>query len=365
MSSAVTGACFIVLPPNSREKSVIFGRNSSPADSEVQEVLFYPSSEAEDKVKCDGGAEIDNGPSFGLILQKSQQSGGSIWGGEFGNNEKNVSIGIIWSDGEPEPESQSLRSTDLVRLALERSSSSSDAVDKIGSLVSSNGCDSARFSFVICDPTEVWLLSVGGKLWAAQKIESGFQSLPTAGLGVSTSIDKSSEDLGDSLKTLGLWSGDGEVNFSNCFSCPATTENWPGEEPTGDGSYILTSMFETLRSAATETNRSSSVSVLSPTGISCHWFTATPNPKESVFKPFVFAPNPKISPLTKVLDGESVTLLQKLHAQRKPEAVLDLKNLEASCVEEVNAYLNENPTPTAELDELMKDCVEAEVKFYR
>lgn len=361
--SAVAGDCFIVLPPHSREGCVIFGRNSSPANGEIQEILYIAPSESGDKIKCDGGAELDSVPTLALILQKSKLDNNSIWGAEYGSNEKNVSIGILWSAGEPE--SDSLRSTDLVRLALERSSSSSEAVDQIGSLVTSNGCDNARFSFLICDPVEAWLLSVGGKLWAAQNFKSGFNRLPSDGLGVCTSIDKSSEDLAGSLKSLGLWNGDGELDFANCFSSPATAQAWPGEEPSAEGSYILTDMFKTLRSAATDNNRSSSVSILSASSISCHWFTATENPKQSVFKPFVFAPNPKISPLTKVLDGETMTLLQKLHAQRKPEAVRDLQDLETSCVEEVNSYLETNPTPTPELDELMKDCVEAEVKFYR
>lgn len=124
-------------------------------------------------------------------------------------------------------------------------------------------------------------------------------------------------------------------------------------------------MFNTLRSAAdSATARSASVSVLT-TGISCYWFTATPNASESVFKPFVFAPNPKISPLTKVPPDNTHTLLHKLHAQRKPAAIEDLKALEAGCVEELNTYLAEHPTADEELDELMKDCVEAEVKFYR
>lgn len=43
------------------------------------------------------------------------------------------------------------------------------------------------------------------------------------------------------------------------------------------------------------------VSVLSPPGSakpSCHWFTATPDPSISVYKPFVFTPHVQISHLT-------------------------------------------------------------------
>jgi secernin len=40
------------------------------------------------------------------------------------------------------------------------------------------------------------------------------------------------------------------------------------------------------------------VSVLSAAGSGkphCHWFTATPNPQASVFKPFIFTPAARIS----------------------------------------------------------------------
>lgn len=125
-------------------------------------------------------------------------------------------------------------------------------------------------------------------------------------------------------------------------------------------------MFDTLRTAANDnTSRSASVSVLSKNGISSHWFTATPNASESVFKPFVFAPKPKISPLTKAPPDGEVTLLHKLHGQRKLASLEHLKALETACVKEVSAYLKEHPVANEELDELMKDCVEAEVKFYR
>ena len=109
------------------------------------------------------------------------------------------------------------------------------------------------------------------------------------------------------------------------------------------------------------------MSTLTPDGISCHWFTGTPNPVESVFKPFIFTPNTRISPLTKTPDNESETILYKLHSNRNWDAIgILLRSLELTCVDEVKRFLNENPgTPNQELDELMKDCVEAEVKFYR
>lgn len=139
-------------------------------------------------------------------------------------------------------------------------------------------------------------------------------------------------------------------------------------EPVSEETFSLTCMFDVLRNTdSSKSPGSSHVSMLSPTGICCHWFTATPNPKESVFKPFLFTFNTRISSLTKIHEGEELTVLHKLHSQRNWENVGSLlKSLESTCVEEVKKYLNEHPgTPNQELDDLMKDCVEAEVKFYR
>lgn len=126
-------------------------------------------------------------------------------------------------------------------------------------------------------------------------------------------------------------------------------------------------MFDVLRSLKDDGKaKSSHVSVLNSNSISVNWFTGT-STKESVFKPFVFTPDARISPLTKIKEGDQDTLLNKLHSQRKWDTVGTLlQSLENTCVEEVNNYLSENPdTPNQELDDLMKDCVEAEVKFYR
>ncbi|XP_014103376.1 secernin-1 [Bactrocera oleae] len=363
---SATGDCFIVKSPNTAENTIIFGRNALDADAvtEAQEVQYYNANVALEG-KPDGGADVvkANGEILRMILQKTRTG---IWGGDVGANDHNVCIAVSWSAEEPANDSDSLTSTDIVRLTLAIAKNAVDAVERIGNLIANHGSDSAKFSFVVCDTKQVWLVSSGAKLWAAHQVADGFLRITSKGLSVKTTIDKSTDDLGDALQTLGLWNGEGDLNFASCFDAAETADvEWSGEVPNGDGSYTLTSMFDTLRSAAdSATSRSASVSVLT-TGISCHWFTATPNASESVFKPFVFAPNPKISPLTKVPPDNTHTLLHKLHAQRKPNAVDDLKALEVACVEELNTYLAEHPTADEELDELMKDCVEAEVKFYR
>ena len=138
-----------------------------------------------------------------VVLQKPQPG---VWGGDCGSNERNVSVAITWSnDNECD-----LTAFDVVRLALAASDTADAAVEHIGNLVSQHGSDDTKFSLIICDPTKVWLISCAGKLWAAQQINSGYHHLPSDGMAVTTTIDKSFEGLGDALKTLGCW--DGEVS---------------------------------------------------------------------------------------------------------------------------------------------------------
>ncbi|XP_055603586.1 secernin-2 [Uranotaenia lowii] len=368
--SGICGEVFVVLAPFvGSDKSVIFGRNGlrEPVDgSAVTEVHFHPASEATGPVKCDS-VEIDDGvATLSVILNKPA----GMWGAESGSNEKGVCIGLTFSEGFPV--GGKLNPTDLVRLGLERSTSASAAVDTMTSLSAKYGPegeskDSAKAAFVICDPNELWLLNIVGSLWAAQKVSDSGSLALKPGLSVFGSADLSSEDLSAKLQAAGLWDGSGDLKFAAVFGSESN-RSWPGSEPSGEGLFGVTQMFETLRAAGAEGSAlSSQVTVLSKEGLSCHWFTATPNPLESVFKPFIFTTGAKISPLTKVPDGESCSLLHKLHSNRKWENVGDLlKSLESTCVDEVDGFISkQSGDPSQELDELMKDCVEAEVKFYR
>lgn len=168
----------------------------------------------------------------------------------------------------------------------------------------------------------------------------------------------------------------GDLDFSKTLaSSPASTAcSWPTDQQPTDSDvessrFGLTNMFNVLRTCSTSDGvaaQTSQVSTLRSDGLSCHWFTATPNPSESVFKPFIFTDNVRISPLTQISDGSDTTLLQRLHEQRNWSAVGNLlKSLETTCVEEVKRAICEDQVPNQEFDELLKDCVEAEVKFYR
>lgn len=204
-------------------------------------------------------------------------------------------------------------------------------------------------------------MNIAGKLWAAEQMTEGFRVFGK-GFSVGTKIDKKSEGLEDKLKELGLFDGSCELNFSKVLSMEVPETKWPCEEPSSG--FSAQKMFEVLRASAEgkEEIASSFVSVLKDSN-AVYWLTGTANPLESVFKPFIFTSDARVSPLTELKDDDE-TPLRKLHANRNWDQVGELlKSLEKSCVDEVDGYVDK--APTDELNDLLKDCVEAEVKFYR
>lgn len=221
---------------------------------------------------------------------------------------------------------------------------------------------SPKYGFFICDTKQAFVLNIVGKLWAAEKISEGFRAFGK-GFSVTTKIDMKSEGLEDKLKELLLFDGT-ELNFAKAFSMEVAEVKWPCEEP--ESGFSAQKMFEVLRASADngEAIASSFVSVLKDSN-AVHWFTGTPDPRESVFKPFIFTSDARVSHLTQVKSDEGdETPLRKLHENRKWDQVGELlKSLEKSCVDEVDGCVDN--APTDELNDLLKDCVEAEVKFYR
>lgn len=270
----------------------------------------------------------------------------------------------MFADKKPE---NGLTALDLTKLALERSENAEKAVDVIGNLINQYNQDESldaapRYSFFICDTKEAFVVDIVGRLFAAEKISEGFRAFGK-GFQVTTKIDKKSDALEEKLKEYGLYDGSGELNFSKTLSMEVNKVNFINEPESG---FSAEKMFEVLRASAEGNENeiaSSFVSVLRDS-LSLFWFTGTPNPRESVFKPFIFTSEARISPLTTLSDDGDETLLRKLHENRKWDQVGELlKTLEKSCVDEVDGYIDN--APLDELHELMKDCVEAEVKFYR
>ncbi|XP_049884675.1 secernin-2 [Pectinophora gossypiella] len=390
---------FIVLPPLSREGAVIFGKNSDRPQNEVQEVVFYKGGLREPtKLKCtyiviDESTE----PLNSIILSKPAW----MWGAEMGANDKGVVIGneAVWTkynDGDGDARQRRLLGMDFVRLGLERGNSAEDALNKITALLEQYGqggpcseLDDSHFyhnSFLIADTDQAWVLETSGRLWAAEKIESGVRNISN-GLTITTKIDKSSENLKENAKAMGLWDGKGEFNFTECFSSGGDeTRQKEGERLLKEkcATYIpfyVRFMFDILRHKESRICRGcedtfptqgSQVSFLRPNTLGIHWFTGTPDPTVSLFKPFIFTPNPRVSPhLISPNEPKREHYLYKVHAKYIGKVNLDnLKHafweMEEESINKSTDFLEDVTSGLATIeqyDNLLEDYVSAEIRM--
>lgn len=112
---------------------------------------------------------------------------------------------------------------------------------------------------------------------------------------------------------------------------------------------------------------------------SVHWFTGTPDPQYSYFKPFIFHPKVKLasektkSP-TMPADDSTVDLrhvLYKRHEdfyerlQNDNELHQTLRQIECLCIDELESMLKNYYDNENEIDNLFSDSVESELRFYR
>jgi secernin len=128
-----------------------------------------------------------------------------MWGAEMGTNEHLVTIGneAVYTD---QPYATTgLTGMDLLRLALERSRTATEAVEVIVALLEEHGqgggCghENRRFtyhnSFIVADPGGAIVLETAGKLWATEEVR-GARSISNG-----LTIPGFAEAHGDRLKT--------------------------------------------------------------------------------------------------------------------------------------------------------------------
>ncbi|OXB69511.1 UNVERIFIED_CONTAM: hypothetical protein H355_009821, partial [Colinus virginianus] len=344
-----------------------------------------------------------------------------LWGAEMGANEHGVCVGNegVWTR-EPVGEDEALLGMDLVRLGLERGSSAREALEVITALLERHGqggsCKEEPVPFVyhntflLADRHKAWVLETAGRYWAAQRIREGSRNISNQ-LSIGTDITAEHEGLRQRARSQGWWSGAGEFSFAEVFSLEqqpprmeaAKSRYRAGKELLQQHAGRITA--ETLMAILRDKDSGicvdsegfrtagSMVSVLprDPALPCVHFFTATPDPSRSVFKPFVFVPGlkpvPQVSsptfsddPAKKLPRFQSVVdrrhelyrrhqaalELMERDQERGQELLRALRDLEKQGLEAVNAMLEGNvASRPEELAELFFDCVDAEMKFYK
>ncbi|XP_075579125.1 secernin-2 [Pelecanus crispus] len=410
--------CFVALPPHTATPAVIFGKNADRPRHEVQEIVYVPAAvhRLGDKVQCTY-LEIEQAErTHAVVLSRPAW----LWGAEMGANEHGVCVGNegVWTR-EPLGEDEALLGMDLVRLGLERGSSAREALEVITGLLERYGqggsCKEEPVPFVyhntflLADRAEAWVLETAGRYWAAQRIPEGSRNISNQ-LSIGREITAEHAGLRQRARSQGWWSGDGEFSFAEVFSLtqqPARMEAAKARYRAGKeqlrqraGHITAETFMAILRDKASGIcmdsegfrTAGSMVSVLprDPALPCVHFFTATPDPSRSVFKPFVFVaglkPVPQVrsptfhdDPAKKIPRFQS-TVDRRHQLYRRHQAALELmerdqergqkllqilRDLEKQGLEGMNALLRGTVAPRPEeLADLFFDCVEAEMKFY-
>ncbi|XP_065221547.1 secernin-3 [Planococcus citri] len=306
---------FVVLPSHTRCDTMIFGKNSDRPQGEVQEVVYIPgkrNSESEQlQVTYIEIPQVKN--TRAVILSKPAW----MWGAEMGANDLGVIIGneAVYTKLESDKDrEEKLLGMDLVRLGLERGYSAEHALDTITNLLETHGqggpCSDTdpdftyHNSFLICDSKEAWVLETAGHLWAAEKITEGFRNISNC-LSITTNIDKMAPNLKEYCVEKKLWTGLGEFNFKKIIGSGGDNDRYINgrkllQELSTSQKFTVEDMMKVLRDKPSGINRSyndpfataaSQISVISKFSnkFNCHYFTATPDPSISLFKPFLFA----------------------------------------------------------------------------
>ncbi|NXR10724.1 SCRN2 protein, partial [Semnornis frantzii] len=343
-----------------------------------------------------------------------------LWGAEMGANEHGVCVGNegVWTR-EPVGEDEALLGMDLVRLGLERGSTAREAVEVMAALLERYGQGGSckeepvpfiyHNTFLLADRTEAWVLETAGRYWAAQRIQEGSRNISNQ-LSIGREITAEHAELRQRARSQGWWSGDGDFSFAEAFSLPhqpprmeaAKARYRAGRELLRQhaGHITAETFMGILRDKASGIcvdsegfrTAGSMVSVLprDPALPCVHFFTATPDPSRSVFKPFVFVagikPVPQVtSPTFHDDPAKQVPRFQRAvdrrhELYRRHQAALELmeqdqekgqkllqtlRDLEQQGLEGMNALLGGTVAPSPEeLADLFFDCVEAEMKFY-
>ncbi|KAL1786221.1 secernin-3 isoform X1 [Sigmodon hispidus] len=407
---------FVALPPATVGNRVIFGKNSDRLFDEVQEVIYFPAAIHNDlrkRLKCTY-IEIDQVPeTHAVVLSRSAW----LWGAEMGANEHGVCIGneAVWGKEDISKE-EALLGMDLVRLGLERADTAEKALDVIVDLLEKYGqggncAEGEEFSyynsFLIADRNEAWILETSGKYWAAEKVqETGVRNISNQ-LSITTKIDREHPDMRNYAKQKGWWDGQGDFDFTAAYSYINTASMMTSSSRYCQGYKLLNkhkgnitfeTMMEILRDKPSGINMkgeflttASMVSILpQDSSLPCiHFFTGTPHPERSVFKPFIFVPH-----ISQLVDTKSPTfelempmakkpyikpdrrhLLYQKHQQalemirnnkEKSKTMLDnMRKLEKEVSEEMESILQSKHLDVDKTVNLFSQCVKDEIKIYQ
>ncbi|MBT4638186.1 MAG: hypothetical protein HOK67_13985 [Deltaproteobacteria bacterium] len=218
---------FVALPSVTSDRSVIFGKNSDREPNEAQALEYYPSrrysNRAQEKTACTYITVPQVKETNAVLLSRPFW----MWGAEIGANEKGVVIGneAVFTKM-PYSNSGGLTGMDMIRLALERSATSQQALETIVQLLADHGQGGIcgyqdkklvyHNSFIIADTDSAWVLETAGHLWAALEVKDAYSI--SNGLTIGEKFDRSHPQLVSTAQSKGWLKKGKPFHFARCYS---------------------------------------------------------------------------------------------------------------------------------------------------
>ncbi len=216
---------FVARGTATADGATVFGKNSDREPNEAQVLEHHPRRHWE------AGAEVRL--TYRTIPQVRETRAVILsrpfwmWGAEIGANEDSVAVGneAVWSKM-PLSREPGLTGMDMLRLALERSTTAEQALETIVGLLHDHGqggiCGfrdkrmTYHNSFLIADPAEAWVLETAGPLWAARRVAEAASI--SNGLTIGEEIDRMHPDLVEAARKRGWLKKGGNFHFARCYS---------------------------------------------------------------------------------------------------------------------------------------------------
>jgi dipeptidase len=380
--------CDIIVstPKVTRDHVMIFAKNSDRDPNEAQILEYIPKLKHESsEVKLTYIEYPQVKETYAILISRPWW----IWGAEMGTNEFGLSIGNTAVFTKVRLPMKGLLGMDIIRLALERTKSSKEALNFIINTIETYGQGgNASYehkmlysnSFMIADPNEAWVLETAGKYWVAKKVKD-FYTISNA-LTISDDWDLASDGVLRLAKKISSFS------FAKYFSDKFYTYFAHGRErrvftynsiKNKEGDVTLEYIINLLRKHYKEPYKpwkgsmkdicmhfggftrpsqtaSSQVSLLRNNNLSTHWFTGTSNPCLSIFKPIVI--DDQLEKILKEIMGEIpnntfnsrnywwyVELLHRKlllnYGDETRNFIKDLREMESKIIENIREHTND------------------------
>lgn len=213
----------IAAPSATKNNHMLFGKNSDREPDEVQNLIYIPAQDYQEgtELQCTYVSIPQVTHTHAVLLSQPFW----MFGAEMGINEFGVVIGNEALMTKIKPSVTGLTGMDLLRLALERSSTASEARDTIISLLENHGqggmCGYRHQlqymnGYLIGDPQHAFVLEIVEKEWAWKEIHDVWSI--SNKISLTNDFDNRSENLIHFAIEKGWCKSEADFNFAQCYS---------------------------------------------------------------------------------------------------------------------------------------------------